>query len=85
MSVDPLAVCWCVLSHSVTLLLCLVLVLLCTFDLHSIGATIPAIVLFTNRHFFSSECILCVCVRVKIILPAAIAELTFTTHCVQFS
>jgi hypothetical protein len=40
-------------SLCVTVLLCLVLVLLCTIDLHTIGACIPAIVLCTNRHFFS--------------------------------
>lgn len=40
-------------SLCVTVLLCVVLVLLCTVELNSIGAAIPIIVLCSNKYFFS--------------------------------
>ena len=40
-----------------TVLLCVLLVLLCTVSLQSIGAALPIIILCMNKHFFLSECI----------------------------
>ena len=42
---------------SVTVLLCLCLVLFCTVYLRAIASSIPILILCLNRHFLSSECL----------------------------